>query len=45
MSGAPLSSIGWTIISAVSKEEADKPTVMMEEQYDSILGEAVASYS
>ena len=45
MSGVPLSSIGWTIISAVSKEEADKPTVMMEEQYDSILGEAVASYS
>ena len=44
MSGAPLSSIGWTIISAVSKEEADKPTAMMEEQYDSILGEAVASY-
>ena len=45
MSGVPLSSIGWTIISVVSKEEADKPTVMMEEQYDSILGEAVASYS
>ena len=44
MSGAPLSSIGWTIISAVSKEETDKPTAMMEEQYDSILGEAVASY-
>jgi sigma-B regulation protein RsbU (phosphoserine phosphatase) len=45
MSGAPMSSIGWTIINTASKEEADKPTVMLEEQYDSILGEAVASYS
>lgn len=45
MSGAPMSSIGWTIINTASKEEADTPTVMLEEQYDSILGEAVSSYN
>ena len=45
MSGAPMPTVGWTILSSVSKEEADKPTAMMEEQYDSILQEAVGSYS
>ena len=45
MSGAPMPTVGWTILSSVSKEEADKPTAMMEEQYDSILKEAVGSYS
>ena len=44
MSGAPMPTVGWTILSSVSKEEADKPTAMMEEQYDSILKEAVGSY-
>ena len=45
MSGAPMPTVGWTILSSVSKEETDKPTAMMEEQYDSILQEAVGSYS
>ena len=45
MSGAPMSSIGWTIINSVSKEETDKPTAMLEDQYDSILNEAVVSYN
>ena len=44
MSGAPIPTVGWTIMNSVSKEEADSPTAMMEEQYDSILKQAVASY-
>ncbi len=45
MAGAPLPTVGWTLISAVSKEIAMSPTAMMEEKYDSILNNAVSSYN
>ena len=44
MSGAPLPTIGWTVITAASYERVMSPTVMMEEKYDSILDEAVRTY-
>lgn len=44
MTGAPIKSIGWTILTAVSKAATDQPAVMMEEQYNSILNEARSSY-
>lgn len=45
MSGAPIPTVGWTILNSVGKEAADTPTTMMEEQYDSILRDAVVSYN
>ena len=44
MTGAPVKSIGWMILSAVSKEATDQPTIMMEEQYNTILNDALASF-
>lgn len=44
MTGAPIKSIGWTILTAVSKAATDQPAVMMEEQYNNILNEARSSY-
>ncbi|MBQ6520281.1 MAG: SpoIIE family protein phosphatase [Anaerolineaceae bacterium] len=44
MTGAPIKSIGWTILTAVSKAATDQPVVMMEEQYNNILNEARSSY-
>ncbi len=45
MVGAPIESVGWTVISAVSQEAAMQPTVMMEAQYDSIQEEALVSFN
>ena len=44
MTGAPISTVGWTVLSAVSVEAANKPTVMMETRYDSLLDEALEAY-
>lgn len=45
MAGAPMPTVGWTVIDAVTKEAVDEPTVAMEKQYDSILEEAVTRYN
>ena len=45
MVGAPIESVGWTVISAVSQEAAMQPTVMMEAQYDGIQEEALVSFN
>ena len=45
INGAPIPTIGWAILSAVSKEATDRPAVMMEQQYNTILNEAQESYS
>ena len=42
--GAPVHTVEWAVINGVSKTLADTPTVMMEDQYDSILSETVASF-
>ena len=45
MVGAPIESVGWAVISAVSQEAAMQPTVMMEAQYDGIQEEALVSFN
>ena len=45
MTGAPIESIGWAILSAVSKEATDQPAIMMEEQYNNTLNEALTSFN
>jgi len=44
MTGAPISTVGWTVLNAISAAAADSPTVAMEASYDSILNEAQTSY-
>ena len=44
MVGAPIESVGWTVISAISQETAQQPTVMLEQQYDVILGQAQTTF-
>ncbi|MBQ6120227.1 MAG: SpoIIE family protein phosphatase [Clostridia bacterium] len=43
--GAPIETVGWTVISLVDKAVTDQPTVMMAEQYNGISAEALASFS
>ena len=45
MTGAPIEKVGWTVISAVSQELAQQPTVMMETQYDDILSGAQSAFN
>ena len=45
MAGAPIDTVDWAVVNLVSKEVVDQPTVMMEEQYDEILSDAVSSFS
>ena len=44
VAGAPIDSVGWVLVSAVSKELTDQPTIRMEEAYDSILNDAMDSF-
>ena len=44
LSGAPVDSVGWAVVSAVRKEVADQPSLTMGEQYDSIMTEAVGNF-
>ena len=44
MSGAPISTVGWTVLNAVSAEAANQPTLAMEQRYDGILDDALAAY-
>jgi len=45
MAGAPIESVGWTVVSSVSRETAQQPTVMLEQQYDNVLGEAMSAFN
>ena len=45
MAGAPIKAVGWVLVSAVSKEVTDQPAVLMEERYDSILSDALTSFT
>lgn len=40
MSGAPIKTPGWSVVTLVDKEITDQPTLMMEEQHSNILTEA-----
>ena len=45
MTGAPIGTVGWTIISMVDKTLTDQPTLMMAAQYDDISEKAVSVFS
>ena len=40
MTGAPIGTVGWTVINLVDKAAADQPTVLMEQQHETILADA-----
>ena len=44
MTGAPIGTVGWTVISMVDKGLTDQPTLMMAAQYDDISEQAVSSF-
>ena len=44
MNGAPMKTLGWTLISAFSQEMADRPAKMMSENYRQIQDETAAVY-
>ncbi len=44
MTGSPIPTVGWAVLNAVSVEAANRPTVMMEDRYDSLLGESSETY-
>lgn len=41
MSGAPVGTVGWAVVTVVNKAATDQPAVIMEEQYDSILNDSL----
>ena len=45
MMGAPIGTVGWTVVSLVDKAAVDQPTVMMEEQFDYISESAISAFS
>lgn len=44
VTGAPIESAGWALVSAVGKELTDQPAALMEESCDSILNDATATF-
>ena len=44
ITGAPISTVGWTVLNAVSMEAANQPTEAMKARYDTILNDAMADY-
>jgi sigma-B regulation protein RsbU (phosphoserine phosphatase) len=44
LAGAPLDTLGWTVISVVEKEVTDQPTLALLSQYEEINQTATASY-
>ena len=44
MNGAPMKTLGWTMISAFSQDAADRPAKMMSENYQQIQNETAAVY-
>ena len=44
MNGAPMKTLGWTLISAFSQEMADRPAKMMSDNYRQIQDETAAVY-
>ncbi|MBO7359193.1 MAG: SpoIIE family protein phosphatase, partial [Clostridia bacterium] len=44
LSGAPLDTLGWTVISVVEKEQTEQPTLALLEQYEAINRTATESY-
>ena len=45
MTGSPIGTVGWSVVSLVSREAAEQPTVAMEARYDEILSGAMTTFS
>ena len=45
VTGAPIETVGWTVLSLVDKAVTDQPTVMMAARYDDISADAVSAFS
>ena len=45
LAGAPVKTLGWAVVSVVDKAATERPTVMMQEQFDSTLNEAATIYN
>ena len=44
MTGAPIGTVGWTVVSLVDKEVSDQPAAMLVAQYDEISARAVSAF-
>ena len=44
MTGAPIPTVGWTVVSLVDKAVADQPTTLLAAQYDEISQNAVSAF-
>ena len=44
MTGAPVSTVGWALLSVLSRETADKPAALLTENYDKIQSETTEVY-
>ena len=45
LAGAPVETLGWAVVSVVDKAATERPTIMMQEQFDSTLNEAATIYN
>ena len=45
MSGAPMETLGWAVATGVDKNLTDQPTILMEQNYEEILGQARTTFS
>ena len=45
LAGAPVETLGWAVLSLVDKAATERPTVMMQEQFDGALNEAEAIFN
>ena len=45
LTGSPMATLGWTVISVVEKEVTDQPTTAMLRQYDEINNNATGAYT
>ena len=45
MCGAPMETLGWAVATGVDKNLTDQPTILMEQNYEEILGRARTTFS
>ena len=45
LTGAPVETLGWTVVSVVDKAATERPTVMMDQQVDEVLARAAEAYN
>ena len=45
ITGAPIKTVGWSVLFLMNREATDQPTLMMEQQHNDILAEARAAFA